>query len=106
MVDVIDPMIPIDSYIRDGEFVISSLREVDLWNKRKVGKFSRTTSGTKYYSPKILLDRDFMDYVGKYFVTFSGRATYRQKLDEEKYQRINGDCIILFFRDDWNKEKH
>jgi hypothetical protein len=60
----------------------------------KVGTFNRKAKGTKYESPRILLNRYFMKYVNRDFSIMEGKASIKDKT-WSGYQ--NRDILVLFF---------
>ena len=66
---------------------------------KKVGVHKRRVADKTYESPRIILDSHFRDFIGKSFRAYLGRAvcTIGTGFKQE------GDCIILFFPDGWNR---
>jgi len=77
------------------------------WNTggaRKVGILRRKSGDKVYESPRIVLDRRYEKFTGKRYKAYKGRAI----VEHEGYQTVKpwnqeGDCIVLFFPDQWNK---
>jgi len=89
----------------DDTFDLVEVHEIGLKGARKVGVHRRKAAGRIYESPKIILDRRYKDFIGKHFRVYTGRAVFEMK----GYGRVpglrqEGNCIILFFPDSWNKK--
>ncbi len=72
---------------------------------RKVGKHARKSKGVTYESPKIVLDRNQEDFIGKKYKTLSGKAVIKHSGGgvTDPWE-MKGKCIVLFFPDRWNEE--
>lgn len=92
---------------------IPSLRSYDNMQKRRVTEFKHgiehdTKHGTRKYSytrPRIILDKNFQDLLGRYYLTFKSRATYKRIALGEEKERKEGSCIVLFFPDEETQEE-
>jgi len=68
-----------------------------------VGTHKRRSREKEYQSPRIILDSYYMDFIGKKYRPYRGRAT----LTHEGSEAIGswsqeGECIVLFFPEGWN----
>lgn len=97
----IDDGIPIIGWFRKWKMKIERLKDNEYWNKRKVNTFRRRASGQDYPSPMIVLDSKYKDLIGKYYATFTGKAVCTNILSDKEVRRIEGDCIVLFFGNNW-----
>jgi len=80
---------------------IKEIGYTKIGGSKKVGTLKRKASGKTYESPRIVLDRRYKDLIGKKYKAYRGRAEYSYS-DVTNYE---GDCVILFFPDPWNKEE-
>jgi hypothetical protein len=99
----IDEKIPVRGKDRSWKMKIEKLIDYEWWNKRKVNVFKRRASKEEYQSPMILLDSKYKDLIGRYYVTFRGKAVCSNMFLGKETQRIEGDCIVLFFDSNWKK---
>ena len=88
---------------------IQSLRSFDNMQKRRVTEFKHGVKhGTREYSytsPRIMLDKNFQDLLGRYYLTFKSRATYKRIALGKEKERKEGSCIVLFFPDEETQEE-
>jgi len=89
----------------EDTFDLVEVNKVGYGRAKRVGVHRRKAAGKTYESPKIILGRHYKDFIGKHFRVYTGRAVFEMK----GYGRISGfrqegDCIILFFPDSWNKK--
>ena len=85
-------------------FDLDELGDPRFVGPKKVGTHKRTSGGKDYESPKIVLDSYYMDFIGKKYRPYRGRAT----LVHEGGEAIDswsqeGECIVLFFPEGWNE---
>ena len=99
----VDDEIPIVGKVRKGRFYFESLSDKEFWNKRKVNVFRRKANKETYLSPMIVLDSKYKDLIGKYYSTLIGRAVYKTEF-YGKVEEKKGDCLVLFFCDEWKNE--
>lgn len=112
MVEIDDDYLEVISSYRKARFKFLSLSDDERWNQNKVSTFKRKAGkeGKIYRSPMIVLSSKYKKYVGKRYQTFQGRDMYQGgfvvggKADRSQ-SPMEGDCIVLFFRDDRNKDK-
>ena len=84
-------------------FDLDELGDPRFIGAKKVGTHKRSSGGKDYQSPKIILDKYYMDFIGKKYRPYRGRAT----LVHEGHESIDswsqeGECIVLFFPEGWN----
>ena len=87
-----------------SELELLALRQVRFGGSKKVGVHRRKAGGKIYESPRITLDRHFMDLVAKKYQVYRGRGRF----NSEGYGSVapwsmEGDVLVLFFPDKWNK---
>jgi len=90
---------------RDETFDLVEVNAIWPERAKKVGVHRRKAAGRIYESPKIVLDSTYKKFIGKRFRVYTARAVFEMK----GYGRVpglrqEGDCIILFFPDSWNKK--
>jgi len=82
-----------------GKMEIISLDEREFPRAKRVSVFKRKTAGKVYEGVRIVLSSRYKDFVGKKYRVFVGRARWSVGSDIMQ----EGDVIILFFPDSWNK---
>lgn len=84
---------------------IQSLESFDKTRQKKVTVFEHESKGKIYRRPRIILDRNFQDLLGKYYMAFKSKATYRHTVMGKETEKKEGLCIVLFFSEKKQEEK-
>ena len=83
------------------DFILTKVCALD--GRRKVGIMRRKAGGKVYESPRIVLDSQTMEFVGRQYDLYRGEAVIVRAIpmpggDPHLYE-VPGECLILFFRD-------
>lgn len=87
---------------RQKDFSLTEVCALD--GRRKVGVMRRRAGGKTYESPRIVLDSQTMEFVGRQYDLYRGEAVLVRAIpnmygkDPHLYE-VPGECLILFFRD-------
>lgn len=87
----------------ESDLDITEVSEIEFTGKRKVGTLKRKVQGKVYESPRIVFNRRYKRFIGRGFKTYVGRIVVRHRYELAAVPdwEQEGDCIVLFFPDNW-----
>lgn len=84
---------------------IQSLESFDKTRQNKITGFKHKSKGKIYERSRIVLDRHFQEFLGKYYMAFKSKATYKHIVMGKETEKKEGLCIVLFFSDEKKQEE-